>query len=75
MNLYDNSSNSCDIKISIYDAYIYYCNYSFGIHKTHEQNASKSYFEKYIYENLNAYIKEDNDATNAKYIFFEWLNS
>lgn len=72
---YDNSSNSCDIKISIYDAYIYYCNYSYSIHKTHEQNVSKSYFEKYIYEHLTAYIKEDVDATNTKYIFFEWLHT
>jgi hypothetical protein len=71
-NVYDNSSNIFDIKIGIYDAYIFYCKYNFNIHNTHEQNVNKNYFEKYIYETLYPYIKEDYDE-NSKYISFEWI--
>jgi len=49
------SINSCvtsdvNLKISVCDAYVFYCKYSVKLHKNHEQIASKTYFEKYLYE-------------------------
>lgn len=69
---YISDVNDNKIKIGIYEAYIFYCKYNFGIHNTHEQNVNKTYFEKYVYEKLDPYIKEDYDE-NTKYISFDWI--
>lgn len=60
---YSNSS----VKISIYDAYIFYCKYAGQNHNNNEQIVSKSYFEKYLFENLFDFI------VNSKYISMEWV--
>jgi hypothetical protein len=46
------------LNISIYDAYEYYCKYYTSMQD--KQNVNKSYFEKYIFENLNEYIIDSN---------------
>jgi hypothetical protein len=46
--------------ISIYDAYLFYCNY-------HAQRASKAYFEKYVCENLSRFVVENN------FISWQWM--
>lgn len=51
--------------ISIYDAYTYYCKYFSCI--PNKRFVNKSYFEKYVFENLNEYILDD------KFIKSDWL--
>jgi hypothetical protein len=51
--------------ISIYDAYTYYCKYFSCI--PNKRFVNKSYFEKYVFENLTDYIYE------AKFIKSDWL--
>jgi hypothetical protein len=60
-------SSSNNVKISIYDAYIFYCKYASQIHNNNEQIVSKSYFEKYVLENLVDFI------VNTKYISMDWV--
>jgi hypothetical protein len=52
--------------ISIYDAYRYYCKYITSNYPLN-QIVSKSYFEKYIFENFNEYIVE------SKFISMDWI--
>ena len=42
-------------KISIRDAYVYYCKYSVHLYKNNEQTASKTFFEKIFYEISESY--------------------
>lgn len=63
----DVGSNNTNVKISIYDAYIFYCKYANQIHNNNEQIVSKSYFEKYVLENLVDYI------VSSKYISIDWV--
>lgn len=53
--------------ISIYDAYIYYCKYITSNYPSN-QIVSKSFFEKYIFDNFNEYIIE------TKFMSSNWLN-
>jgi len=55
--------------ISIYDAYKFYCKFAMNLRNTTEQIVSKSYFEKYVLENMEEYVVE------SKYISVEWLSS
>ena len=61
----DNTQNS-NWNISIYDAYIYYCKYRQTNYPLN-QTVSKSFFEKYIFENFNEYIVE------SKFISVNWI--
>lgn len=55
-------------RVSIFDAYQYYCKYynSPSFHGTFTLVVSKSYFEKYIAENLSEYILDE------KFLQAEW---
>lgn len=55
--------------ITIYDAYVYYCKYVSELYKSNEKIVSKSYFEKYVLENLEEYV------IDSKYISMEWVLS
>ena len=55
------------LNISIYDAYEYYCSYYANMHE--KQNVNKSYFEKYIFENVSEYI------TDSNFINSDWVIS
>lgn len=52
--------------VSIYDAYLFYCKYYSNSQSDHKQIVSKSYFEKYIFENLNEFIIE------SKFLSSDW---
>jgi len=55
--------------ISIYDAYRYYCKYYSNIIDTSNKLiVSKSYFEKYVFDNLSQYI------IDSKFLSYEWYN-
>lgn len=62
-------NNIFNMKLSIYDMYIFYCEFASNTHNNNEQIVSKSYFEKYIFENMGEYVIDD------KYISMEWLLS
>jgi hypothetical protein len=68
---YSNEREKCCspiLNISIYDAYILYCKYYAHDERDIKHNiVSKSYFEKYIYENLGDYIVDN------KFISIEWF--
>ena len=56
------------LNISIYDAYVLYCKYYANDEiQTKHNIVSKSYFEKYIYENMGDYIIDN------KFISTEWF--
>jgi len=62
-------SPSMNRNIAIYDAYIFYCKYySNPSDKTYVQIVSKSYFEKYVFDNLVDYVIAD------KFISIEWYS-
>jgi hypothetical protein len=53
--------------ISIYDAYRYYCKYYSNINNlTNKLIVSKSYFEKYVFDNLSDFI------IDSKFLSYEW---
>ena len=52
--------------ISIYDAYIYYCKY-ISSNYPFNQIVSKSFFEKYIFDNFNEYI------IDSKFMSMNWI--
>lgn len=57
--------------ISIYDAYVFYCKYHSNINNASQstepiQLVSKSYFEKYVFENMACYM------IDFKFISAEW---
>lgn len=55
--------------ISIYDAYRYYCKYYSNINDSaNKLIVSKSYFEKYVFDNLSQYI------IDSKFLSYEWYN-
>lgn len=54
------TSPSSNMNYSIYDAYSFYCK------QNNSQNVSKSYFEKYIFDNFNQYI------VDSKFLSYEW---
>jgi hypothetical protein len=67
----DNYSNK-NQNISIYDAYLYYAKY-YSVFNTnnetiHKHLVSKSYFEKYVFDNMSNYLIE------FKFISMEWYN-
>lgn len=58
---------------SIYDAYVWYCKYysetsTHGVFEKHPL-VSKSYFEKYVMENIGIYVVDD------KYLSNEWITA
>ena len=56
--------------ISIYDTYSYYCKYHSSLNHDNtvsNQIVSKSYFEKYIFENLSNYV------VDSKFLSVEWF--
>jgi len=63
---YSNKSQN----IAIYDAYLYYVKYYSVFNnineKSQKQLVSKSYFEKYVFDNMNSYLIE------FKFISMEW---
>jgi hypothetical protein len=56
------------VNISIYDAYLFYCKYYSGEHMQSTLKVSKSYFEKYIFENFEEYIIDSKFLSSAWYI-------
>jgi len=69
----DGSTNIIDTMetdISIYDAYVFYCQFAKNLHKNHEQVVSKSYFEKCVAEYIDDYI-----INNGKNISVKWLDA
>jgi hypothetical protein len=54
------SSNGNSSTVSIYDAYSFYCK------QRNVMNVSKSYFEKYLFDNLGEYI------VDGKFLSGEW---
>ena len=62
-------SSSPSLNISIYDAYVLYCKYFSSESNVHYHIVSKSYFEKYIFENLGEYVIDD------KFISSEWIRN
>lgn len=52
--------------LSICDAYKYYCRYTSALNEGH-LIASKSYFDKYIFENLYRFVND------SKFIAMEWI--
>jgi hypothetical protein len=88
-----NDKQNCNINISIYDAYIYYCKYHYHISFTNSNitneftfddipinnNSSKrpfivhkSYFYKYILDNLKEYII-DNTYINKQWFVYPFI--
>jgi len=53
------------MNISIYDAYNYYCKFFSTVNN--KLIVSKSYFEKYVFDNLNEYI------VDSKFINSDWI--
>jgi len=53
--------------ISIYDVYIFYCQFVMKLRNTNEQIVSQLYFEKYLFENLSDLL------LLSKYISSEWI--
>ena len=56
--------------ISIYDTYSYYCKYHSSLNNNNSisnQIVSKSYFEKYIFENLSNFV------IDSKFLSVEWF--
>jgi hypothetical protein len=63
---YENLNSSiAGRNISIYDAYNFYCKFFSGMNG--KQIVSKSYFDKYVFENLAVYI------TDSRYICSDWI--
>jgi hypothetical protein len=60
------NNNSLIINISVYEAYLYYC--KFTSNTLLKLVASKSYFEKYIYDHYSIYLSENNFFKN------EWFS-
>jgi len=60
------NNNSLIINISVYEAYLYYC--KFTSNTLLKLVASKSYFEKYIYDHYGIYLSENNFFKN------EWFS-
>jgi len=63
-------SPSSSQNISIYDAYYFYCKYHSSLNHNNtvsNQIVSKSYFEKYIFENLSNYV------VDSKFLSVEWF--
>jgi hypothetical protein len=56
--------------ISIYDAYRYYCRYYNTLNDQENKSliVSKSYFEKYVFDNLSQYI------IDSKFLSYEWYS-
>ena len=52
-------------RVSIYDAYTYYCKYFSCL--SNKRFVNKSYFERYVFENLSEYVLD------AKFISSQWL--
>jgi hypothetical protein len=73
----DVSSNPVYSNISIYDAYLYYCKFTTRasnialneLTTLQKQIVSKSYFEKYIFDNYSDYIIDN------KFLRPEWYNN
>jgi hypothetical protein len=57
------TNDTRNMNISIYDAYLFYCKY----YSSNIQIVSKSYFEKYIFDNCAEFIIE------SKFLSSEWL--
>jgi len=54
---------------SIYEAYKYYCKFSSNLNNsTTKLIVSKSFFEKYVFDNLSQYI------VDSKFISYEWFS-
>jgi hypothetical protein len=51
--------------ISIYDAYLFYCKYHSST-RFPNQIVSKSYFEKYVFDNLSDFI------VDSTFLSFQW---
>ena len=63
---YENLNSSiAGRNISIYDAYNFYCKFFSSMNG--KQIVSKSYFDKYVFENLAVYI------TDSRYISSDWI--
>jgi hypothetical protein len=63
------SSPSIRNNVSIYDAYRYYCKYYSNVGETSNKLiVSKSYFEKYVFDNLSQYI------IDSKFLSYEWYS-
>ena len=62
--------NNGEMDISMYDAYVFYCDFARNLHGNHEQVVSKSYFEKCVGEYMEEYLMND-----AKNISVKWLDA
>jgi hypothetical protein len=57
-----------NVNVSIYDAYLFYCKYYSNDEFPNKLKVSKSYFEKYVFENLEEYIVDSKFLSSAWYI-------
>jgi hypothetical protein len=69
LSLIDGSGgNIIDMDISVYDAYVFYCDFAKNVHNNHEQVVSKSYFEKCVAEFMDDYTMNDGKNISAKWV-------
>ena len=74
--IHDLNNSTLHTNISIYDAYLYYCKFTTSASKINlndltsyqKQIVSKSYFEKYIFDNYSEYIMDDKFLTSEWYM-------
>jgi hypothetical protein len=57
-----------NVNVSIYDAYLFYCKYYSNDEFPNKLKVSKSYFEKYVFENLEEFIVDSKFLSSAWYI-------
>jgi hypothetical protein len=57
-----------NVNVSIYDAYLFYCKYFSNDDAVNKLKVSKSYFEKYVFENLEDYVIDSKFLSAAWYM-------
>jgi hypothetical protein len=57
-----------NVNVSIYDAYLFYCKYFSNNESPNKLKVSKSYFEKYVFENLEEFIVDSKFLSSSWYL-------
>lgn len=57
-----------NVNVSIYDAYLFYCKYFSNDDAVNKLKVSKSYFEKYVFENLEEYVIDSKFLSSIWYM-------
>lgn len=69
LSLTDGSGgNVIERDISVYEAYVFYCDFAKNLHNNHEQVVSKSYFEKCVAEYMDEYLMNDGKNISVKWV-------